>query len=161
MTYHNSDLTRTYLHGSQIRMVIDKFGIAAIRNSWYDGNQITDNVLNGYTKPLRTKDWDSALVEYTAALLTDSASESKPPLVKRLSEISCPVLIVTGDSDRLVPSWNSERLSRAIPGASLEIIKNCGHLPQEERVEEFVSIVEKFLERVFGGLEEQCLQAAT
>ncbi|XP_059666875.1 uncharacterized protein LOC132312507 [Cornus florida] len=156
-----SALLRSAVAVMLIRMVIDKFGIAAIRNSWYDANQITDNVLNGYTKPLRTKDWDRALVEYTAAMLTDSASESKPPLVKRLGDISCPVLIVTGDSDRLVPSWNSERLSRAIPGASLEIIKNCGHLPQEERVEEFVSIVEKFLERVFGGLEEQCLRAAT
>lgn len=41
-------------------------------------------------QPLRVKDWDRALVEYTVAMLTDSASESKPPLSKRLSEISCP-----------------------------------------------------------------------
>ncbi|XP_052200079.1 uncharacterized protein LOC127806679 [Diospyros lotus] len=134
-----------------IRMVIDKFGIAAIRNSWYDSNQITQHVLHGYTKPLKAKGWDKALVEYTAAMLTDSSSESKPPLESRLSEISCPVLIVTGDRDRLVPAWNSERLSQAIPGSQLEVIKNCGHLPQEEKAEEFVSVVEKFLHRVFGG----------
>ncbi|KAL4556978.1 hypothetical protein LXL04_035148 [Taraxacum kok-saghyz] len=30
------------------------------------------------------------------------------------------VLIVTGDSDRLVPSWNAVRLSQAIPGSHLE-----------------------------------------
>lgn len=41
-------------------------------------------------QPLRTKGWDRALVEYTAAMLTDSTSESKLPLVKRLDEISCP-----------------------------------------------------------------------
>lgn len=71
-----------------------------------------------------------------------------------------PVLIVTGDSDRIVPSWNTERLSRAIPGACLEVIKNCGHLPHEEKAEAFVSIVDKFLNRVFGGSQEQYLQAA-
>ncbi|KAJ8537165.1 hypothetical protein K7X08_035566 [Anisodus acutangulus] len=133
-----------------VRMIIDKFGLAAVRNAWYDPKQVDDHVLQGYTKPLRVKDWDRALVEYTVAMLTDTAFESKPPLSKRLREITCPVLIVTGDSDRLVPPWNSERLSRAIPGSFLEIIKNCGHLPHEEKVDEFVSIVDRFLDRVFG-----------
>lgn len=41
-------------------------------------------------QPLRTKNWDRALVEYTAAVLTDTAPESNPPLSKRLHEISCP-----------------------------------------------------------------------
>ncbi|XP_047264242.1 2-hydroxy-6-oxononadienedioate/2-hydroxy-6-oxononatrienedioate hydrolase isoform X8 [Capsicum annuum] len=104
----------------------------------------------GIMLPLRVKDWDRALVEYTVAMLTDSASASKPPLSKRLRKILCPVLIITGDSDRLVPPWNSERLSRAIPGSCLEIIKKCGHLPHEEKVDEFVSIVDRFLERAFG-----------
>lgn len=144
-----------------VRMIIDRFGIAAIRNAWHDSSQITDHVLYGYTKPLRTKGWDRALVEYTAAMLTDSTSESKLPLVKRLDEISCPVLIITGDNDRLVPSWNAERLSRAIPGSCFEVIKHCGHLPHEERVEEFLTIVEKFLQKVFSGPEKQGMQGAS
>ncbi|KAK2988954.1 hypothetical protein RJ640_026222 [Escallonia rubra] len=155
-----SAFLRSALGVMLVRMVIDKFGIAAIRNSWYDSNQITDHVLHGYTKPLRVKSWDRALVEFTAATLTDSVPQSKP-LSKRLHEISCPVLIITGDSDRLVPSWNAERLSRAIPGSCLEVVKNCGHLPQEEKSEEFVSIVENFLQRSFGGSEVQLLQAAS
>ncbi|XP_010278940.1 PREDICTED: uncharacterized protein LOC104612964 isoform X2 [Nelumbo nucifera] len=73
-----------------VRIIIDKFGIAAIRNSWYDATQISSHTLCGYTKPLRVKDWDRALVEYTIAMLTDVESESKPPLTKRLHEISCP-----------------------------------------------------------------------
>lgn len=144
-----------------VRMVIDKFGIAAIRNAWYNSSQVTEHILYGYTKPLRTKGWDRALVEYTAAMLTDTETGSKPPLEKRLHEISCPVLIVTGDSDRIVPSWNAQRLAQAIPGSHLEVIKHCGHLPHEEKVEEFVSVVEKFVQRVFGEPEKQCLEAVT
>lgn len=142
-----------------VRMVIDKFGILAIRNAWYDASKVTDHVLQGYTKPLRAKGWDKALLEYTIAMLTDSASKSVPPLAKRLAEIKCPVLIVTGDTDRLVPSWNAERLSQAIPGSTFEVIKNCGHLPHEERVEEFLMVIERFLQRVFGAQEEQFSQA--
>ncbi|OVA01561.1 hypothetical protein BVC80_8867g15 [Macleaya cordata] len=143
-----------------IRMVIDKFGIAAIKNAWYDANQITDHVLQAYTKPLKVKGWDRALVEFTVAMLTDSESESKPPLVKRLNEISCPVLVITGDRDRLVPSWNAKRLSQAIPGSCFEVIKDCGHLPQEEKVEDFISVVQRFLQKVVGAPDKQIQQAA-
>ncbi|KDP21616.1 hypothetical protein JCGZ_03287 [Jatropha curcas] len=136
-----------------IRMIIDKFGIAAVRTAWYDSNKVSEHVLDGYTKPLRTKGWDKALAEFTAATLTSSESESKPPLSKRLHEISCP-----GDNDRIVPSWNAKRLSQAIPGSCLEIIKHCGHLPHEEKVEEFVSVVEMFLRKAFGDSREQSLQ---
>ncbi|KAL2898003.1 putative hydrolase YugF [Bienertia sinuspersici] len=141
-----------------VRMIIDKFGIAAVRNAWHDGTQVTDHILQGYTKPLRTKDWDRALVEYTVAMLTDPQAKIKLPLEKRLQNIACPVLIITGDRDRLVPSWNSKRLSQAIPGSQLEVIKNCGHLPQEEKPDEFVSIVANFLQRIFANSEELCLQ---
>lgn len=156
-----SAILRSALAVMLVRMVIDKFGVAAIRNAWYNSSLVTEHVLYGYTKPLRTKGWDRALVEYTAAMLTDTGFESKPPLTKRLHEITCPVLIVTGDSDRIVPSWNARRLAQTIPGSYLEVIKHCGHIPHEEKVEEFVSVVEKFLQRVFGESEKQCLQAVT
>ncbi|XP_058007925.1 uncharacterized protein LOC110657634 isoform X2 [Hevea brasiliensis] len=142
-----------------IRMLIDKFGTAAVRFAWYDSKQVSEHVLDGYTKPLRAKGWDKALAEFTAATLAYSESGSKPQLSKRLHEISCPVLIVTGDSDRIVPSWNAKRLAQAIPGSCLQVIKHCGHLPHEEKVEEFVSVVEMFLKRAFGDFEEPSLQA--
>lgn len=71
------------------------------------------------------------------------------------------VLIITGDKDRFFPAWNAKRLSRAIPGSCLEIIKNCGHFPQEEKAEEFVSIVDKFLQRTFGAAQPPWLQVVT
>ncbi|ESQ48953.1 hypothetical protein EUTSA_v10020632mg [Eutrema salsugineum] len=139
-----------------VRMAINKFGVTAVRNAWYDSKQVTDHVVQGYTKPLKAKGWDRALVEFTVATLTDNnGSEKKPPLSKRLQEIKCPVLIVTGDTDRIVPAWNAERLSQAIPGSVFEVIKKCGHLPQEEKPDEFISVVAKFLGDVFGGSQQQ------
>ncbi|XP_057722825.1 uncharacterized protein LOC130936710 [Arachis stenosperma] len=129
-----------------VRVLVDKFGTAVVRNSWYDPNQVTEHVLSAYKKPLMTKDWDRALLEYVAALLlTEEEPKIKPSLRQRLNQISCPVLIVTGDSDPLVPSWNAKRLSRIIAGSSLQVIKQCGHLPHEEKPHEFISVVENFL----------------
>ncbi|CAH8339405.1 unnamed protein product [Eruca vesicaria subsp. sativa] len=140
-----------------VRMAINKFGVTAVRNAWYDSKQVTDHVVQGYTKPLKAKGWDKALVEFTVATLTDNnGSQKKPPSSKRFQEIKCPVvLIVTGDTDRIVPAWNAERLSKAIPGSVFEVITKCGHLPQEEKPDEFISVVAKFLGDVFGGSQQE------
>ncbi len=45
----------------------------------------------------------------------------------RLGEIHCPVLVVAGGGDRLIPPENSRFLSEKIPGAALRLIQNAGH----------------------------------
>ncbi|XP_022632137.1 uncharacterized protein LOC106779086 isoform X2 [Vigna radiata var. radiata] len=85
-----SAILRSSLAIMLVRMAIDKFGTAAVRSAWYDPKQVSEHVLSGYTRPLRTKDWDRALVEYTAAMLLDEEYKTKTPLSKRLHEISCP-----------------------------------------------------------------------
>lgn len=52
------------------------------------------------------------------------------------------------------------RLSQAIPGSRLEVIKNCGHLPHEEKPHEFLTIVDNFLTIAFRRIESQPLQQA-
>jgi len=151
---------RSSLGAMLVRWVMDKFGILGVRNAWYDASKVTDHVIQGYTKPLKSRGWETALLEHTISMIIDSASATRVPVSKRLSEISCPVLVVTGDTDRIVPAWNAERVAHAIPGASFEVIKSCGHLPQEERPEEFLSVVRRFLQTVFRTPNEQVFQAA-
>ncbi|CAM0950444.1 unnamed protein product [Alopecurus aequalis] len=151
-------LLRSSLAASLVRLIMDKLGVTGVRHAWYDPSKVTDHVIQGYTKPLRSKGWEKALLEYTISMITDTP-RSKVPVSKRLSEISCPVLVVTGDTDRLVPAWIAERVARAIPGSTFEVIKNCGHLPQEERAEEFLSVIERFLQRVVKTSDEQVFQA--
>lgn len=156
-----STILRSAIGVIMIRILIDRFGIAAVRTGWYDPKNVSHQIIEGYTKPLKTKNWDKALLEFTASILTDPGSQMEPPLGKRLHQISCPVLIITGDTDRIVPAWNAKRLQKAIPGSYLEIIKNCGHLPQEERVDEFIAVVDRFLKRAFGGSAEHLTKQAT
>ncbi|KAG8089233.1 hypothetical protein GUJ93_ZPchr0011g28583 [Zizania palustris] len=77
-----------------VRLIMDKYGILAVRNAWYDPSKVTDHVIQGYTKPLRSRGWEMALLEYTIAMITDSTSTSGVPASQRLSEISCPGSII-------------------------------------------------------------------
>ena len=66
-------------------------------------------------------------------------------LPKRAHRIIAPTLLVWGDSDKIVPPDYAEAFKALIPGSSLEIIDNCGHLPQYEQPDKFVATVSAFL----------------
>lgn len=58
------------------------------------------------------------------------------------------VLVITGDTDQLVPAWNAKRLVNALPQAKLSLIKECGHLPHEETPDEFLALVKDFFSQI-------------
>jgi len=44
-----------------------------------------------------------------------------------LDKITAPTLVITGDSDRIIPPQNSEFLAKNIPDAKLEMMASAGH----------------------------------
>ncbi len=63
---------------------------------------------------------------------------------ERLSDIRCPVLVITGSDDRLIPPVNSELLAKRIPGAKLHIVEGAGHLFFIEKPDEVSQILKEF-----------------
>ena len=115
-------------------------GDAFLNSAWYDPSPLEAHpeIIAGYRKPLRAENWDRALWEHTQAT-------QAPGLAERLGEIQIPTLVISGAQDQIVPLENSVRLAEDIPGAQLVIIKECGHLPQEECPQEFLSAVNPFI----------------
>jgi len=67
-----------------------------------------------------------------------------PKLGQRLHRISCPVLLLWGAEDRLVPPAYGEAYRKYLPQAEWHLIPQCGHLPMFEREAEFVETVARF-----------------
>jgi len=112
-----------------------------IRTAYHDSSLVTEEILAGYRKPLNAHNWDRALWELTAA--------SRPlGLAERLTELNLPVLVLTGDDDRIVTTEESIRLGGEIPGAMLVVIQNAGHVPHEEKPDEFMQAVRDFLKGI-------------
>jgi pimeloyl-ACP methyl ester carboxylesterase len=91
-----------------------------------------------YTKPLQAENWDRGLWEFMLA-------SRSVGLDKQLDRIRVPVLVITGDDDRIVPTAQSVRLAGELPNAKLVIVPNCGHIPQEESPAAFLQAVADFL----------------
>jgi len=112
----------------------DEFG----RSAWHDPSRLTDEIWEGYRLPLRVENWDGGLWEFTI-------SSAPLQLEKMLDQVKVPTLVITGDDDRIVPTENSIRASKEIPGAQLVVIPECGHVPHEEQPASFLSAVNEFI----------------
>lgn len=64
-----------------------------------------------------------------------------------LSEITVPMLVIHGRSDRMVPFEQGLMISSYVPQADLVGLNRCGHWPPVERPVEFADQVELFLRR--------------
>lgn len=109
------------------------------RSAWHDPERISDEVWEGYTRPLRVENWDRGLWELVRA-------SREAGLAGSLNSVQMPVLVITGDDDRIVPTEQSIRLAGELPQAGLVVIPNCGHVPHEECPQEFLEAVEQFLD---------------
>jgi len=66
-------------------------------------------------------------------------------LKKRMHRIKADTLIVWGEDDALVSAVYAKEFASRITKSRVEIIKDCGHVPQVERLEILKPMVEKFL----------------
>jgi len=111
-----------------------------LKRSVYDQSLITDEVVREYLRRLRVEGATDAYRGLTARVKT-------PPPVVDLTAIRQPTLIIWGLQDALLASAYGSRAAEKIPGATFVGIDRCGHLPMEERPEEFLAALRGFLAR--------------
>jgi pimeloyl-ACP methyl ester carboxylesterase len=68
-----------------------------------------------------------------------------PQLRKWLHRIDVPTLLIWGANDLLFPKEYAFEYQRLIPGSSVTIIPECGHIPQTEQRKALVDALEGFL----------------
>jgi proline-specific peptidase len=68
-------------------------------------------------------------------------------ITDRLSEISVPTLVVTGEHDEATPAIN-RTVSSAIPGAESVVLPGCSHMAHVEETERYLRLLDDFMTRV-------------
>jgi pimeloyl-ACP methyl ester carboxylesterase len=83
----------------------------------------------------------------SAAALLDSGRSLLPELATApfdLAAVACPVLLVWGARDRLVPGSGARVVLDALPETRVELIEGCGHSPQLEATGELLELLLAF-----------------
>lgn len=108
--------------------------------AYYNKEIVTEEVLNGYKKVLYAKNWDYGLYEIIV-------SQDNLKISERLNEIAIPTLIIWGEFDKVIPLENGYKLNKEIKNSELIIIKECGHVPHEEKTTEFLTSTIDFIKK--------------
>ena len=63
----------------------------------------------------------------------------------RLDEVQCPVLVLHGDADAVLPLDSSEQLTAGLPGSHLAVMAGAGHAPMLSRPAAVAAAIESFV----------------
>jgi pimeloyl-ACP methyl ester carboxylesterase len=77
----------------------------------------------------------------TLAVYGRARDMGDPALRARLAGVRVPVLVVWGESDRVVTPAYGRAVAASFPNARLEIIAQCGHMPQIEQPQRLRELV--------------------
>ena len=62
-----------------------------------------------------------------------------------LGDVRAPTLVVWGDRDAWIPLAHADRFAAGIAGSRKVVVRECGHMPQEEKPEETLRLLLEFL----------------
>lgn len=95
------------------------------------------NAADGHHSVLATsRNWHADRIEQDAGLIDQQT------------------LLIWGDQDRVIPIENGYKLYNSILHSRLVVLKNCGHVPQEEKSELFTKLVVDFCHDRKGHIGE-------
>lgn len=116
---------------------------ASLSYSYKDKKRITDEAVKNYARPY-----------YSPNSLYAAKKTAEQILPKNLDAyttlyptIDIPTLLIWCRHDRVIPLINAFKLNSALPNSELEILGNCGHMPQEEMPTETVNAMLNFLKK--------------
>lgn len=118
-----------------------------LQRAYHDNRFVTEALVRRYHDPL---DYPGSVPAWAASFLSlEKWSASWTPT--EVPKITTPSLIIWGAEDLLLPPSDGSKLHAALPGSELEFIRNCGHVPQEEKPAETAALMERFIRRTLAS----------
>ena len=113
----------------------------ALRTCYYDRKKASKEQVLAYATPIASRGGRHALLQTARGCIPANADD----LIAKLPKLTVPTLLVWGRQDKVIPLVVGELLHELVPNSQLEIIEECGHIPQEEKPAETIALVSRFL----------------
>lgn len=114
-----------------------------LERAFVNHSLINDAMVSRYTDLARAPGHRDILVQI---MLARSSRDVATP--ERLHAIRTPTLILHGDHDNLIAPSSAQHFKNAIPDSEVVMLRNVGHVPQEEAPEESANAVHDFIYRL-------------
>jgi pimeloyl-ACP methyl ester carboxylesterase len=121
-----------------LRYVTPRFFIKnTLKEVYYDKTKLTDKKIDTYR--------DLILRENNRESFINRTNSSPVDYTQRLKSIVIPTQILWGNEDEWISVDNAKLFSEALPNNRVDIMKETGHLPMEERPYESLELLLNFI----------------
>ena len=110
-----------------------------------DKRKISDSLIDEIVALAAAPHAEQAMLDYQASSI--SKTGVTPDYTARYGELTMPVLFINGEKDSLVPLKAVRLASQSVPHGELHIMLGCKHWAQKERPEEFVRVLDAFVQK--------------
>ena len=114
---------------------------AGLYGSYYAPSKISFDAVRAYALPLHEPSAQRALLKMAEQIVPPNLRN----IIARYPTIRQPALVVWCTDDQVVPLTLGKKLARDLPNGHLEVLKDCGHIPQEEVPKETLAVIRKFV----------------
>ena len=112
-----------------------------IKKTFYNDNESISRLLRQYTYFYSLKHNDRAMIKMAEQLVPKNLDE----IIENYKNIESKILVVWGENDELVSLVQGQKLKQRFKNSEMSIIKECGHVPHEEKPNEFFEAIVEFL----------------
>jgi pimeloyl-ACP methyl ester carboxylesterase len=113
----------------------------ALRLAYYDNSKFDNRDVKQYVDPLKEKGSRHAMIQTARKILP----ENLPELSNRYKTIKIPALIIWCDHDKVIKPTIGLRLHNDLPNSTFRVLRECGHMPQEEKPQQTIRLIQDFL----------------
>lgn len=115
----------------------------ALAVAYHHDDRVKDETIATYATPLQTEGGRHALLRTVESLMNENAEV----YAARYRSLKTPALLIWCAHDRIVPLRFGKRLWQDLPNAKIDVIEECGHIPQEEEPGETLAAIQGFAGR--------------
>jgi pimeloyl-ACP methyl ester carboxylesterase len=112
-----------------------------LKNAYYNDHLITKEQIAAYAEPIGSPGGRYALLQIAKGVIPPDIDK----IIAQYPSINVPTFILWGLNDEVIPLQIGKMLHAAIPRSRLELINDCGHVPQEEKPEQTICWMREFL----------------
>ena len=109
-----------------------------LKSAYFNPDNVSEDDVKGYNKAFQMKDWEDSLI----GVIRDSNRNNLP---RNLDTLDKPVRIIWGLQDPWINIEDGKRINVDIKGSIMDVVEESGHLPMEEKPNEFNAILLKDL----------------
>jgi pimeloyl-ACP methyl ester carboxylesterase len=117
-----------------------------LKRAYYDDEKVTDSLVELYAKYQRIPGTEHALITTARQMIPADISG----LREALKKLEIPTLNIIGKHDQIIPRESAEGVCRILPRCRAVTIEDAGHVPQEEKPEEVISLIKEFITEISG-----------